>query len=166
MDYKIAIAGNAEIDSDDTMSIALLILMKTSEMITRMAKKENEVNNIIFYLSMQPMYKDLNKELINVFNMNGIRWKYFKNSFFHTPRHERQDTRKGIIMLTTPMTSMKDMAMMDFLNNGNGKNISIIRDTIVVTDELTRAIKYVKLKESYTYEEMIVLETNKLKTLF
>lgn len=166
MECRIAIAGNARVEEEDVLSIALVILMRTSNMVSEMTKNENEVNDIVFYLSMQPMYKELNKALINVFNMNGLKWRYFKNSFFHTPRSERKTTRKGVIILTTPMTSMKDMTMMDFLNDGIGKDVSVVRDTILVEDELTKAVKYVKLKESYSFEEMIVLEVNKLGTLF
>lgn len=166
MNYKIAIAGNAEVESNDVMSLALVILMRTSLLISRMTKNEGEVNDITFYLSMQPMYKELNKTLIHVFNTNGLKWAYFKNSFFHLRRNQRKTTRRGIIMLSTPMTTMQDMAMFDFINDGIGKDVSIIRDTILVDDELTKATKYVKLKESYSFEELIVLETNKFKTLF
>lgn len=166
LDYNIAIAGNAHLNEDDIMIISLVILMKTTEMISSMSSKEGETANITFHLSMQPIYKELNEALIKLFNTNGLRWGYFKNSFFHTPRNERATNRKGVIFITSPMTSMRDMAMLDFLNNGNGKNVSIMRETILVDDELTKAVKYVKLKESYSYEEKIILEVNKLKTLF
>lgn len=162
MNYNVAITGNFEIKEEDFELLTLLVFVQTTNLIK---PTMDEDAGLVYHLSTQSHFKAFNEHFINMLNSNGIRWRYFKHSFFNSANLRNKEPH-SVFIIASDLTSMEDMLLVDMIKLHRTKNFSVDIETIILNESLTTATPYVNIVDRYKFDKVVVLNTNERKTLF